>query len=208
MPTLDGIAFIYPKQSQVDIVQAVGRAIRKGDEPKISTIVIPVFIEPGEDGGAALDSSAYKAIAAVLRALRAHDELLAEELDAARREIGRQGGGRVRTPGKVIVDLPTSIDKDFSSKIETELVNLTTRSWEEGFARLQKYVEQHGDARPPFAYKDPDGYRLGRWISHQRTAEETMSPERKQRLESVEGWVWDARKSPKNSVIDLVAKEM
>ena len=39
VPTLDGIAFIDPKHSQVDIVQAVGRAIRKGDGTKTATIV-------------------------------------------------------------------------------------------------------------------------------------------------------------------------
>jgi predicted helicase len=41
VPTLDGVAFIDPRRSEVDIVQAVGRAIRKADDKVIGTIVIP-----------------------------------------------------------------------------------------------------------------------------------------------------------------------
>jgi len=80
-PTLDGIAFIDPKHSQVDIVQAVGRAIRKGDGTKTATIVLPVFVDTDAVGEEVLDASAYRAIASVLRAMRDHDETLAEALD-------------------------------------------------------------------------------------------------------------------------------
>ena len=49
VPTLDGVAFIDPRRSQIDIVQAVGRAIRKAPAKTIGTIVIPVFIDESED---------------------------------------------------------------------------------------------------------------------------------------------------------------
>jgi predicted helicase len=45
VPTLDGVAFIDPRRSEVDIVQAVGRAIRKTDDKTVGTVIIPVFIE-------------------------------------------------------------------------------------------------------------------------------------------------------------------
>ena len=47
VPALDGVAFIDPRRSEVDIVQAVGRAIRLAEDKTIGTIVIPVFIETG-----------------------------------------------------------------------------------------------------------------------------------------------------------------
>jgi predicted helicase len=56
VPALDGIAFIDPRRSEVDIVQAVGRAIRFDEDNKIGTIVIPVFIESGDDPDAALQN--------------------------------------------------------------------------------------------------------------------------------------------------------
>ena len=107
VPTLDGVAFIDPKHSQVDIVQAVGRAIRKGEGKRISTIVIPVFVDADADGEDALATSAYRAIASVLRALRGHDDELAEVLDTARRTLGEQKPPRL--PKKVVLDLPRAI---------------------------------------------------------------------------------------------------
>ena len=173
VPTLDGIAFVDPKHSEVDIVQAVGRAIRKleGEEAKTSTIVIPVFVEPAADGEQELDASAYRSIAAVLRALRSHDEKLAEELDGLRRQLGRLTRTSTILPEKIVLDLPVSIDKTFSSKLQTELVRLTTASWEEHFSRLLKYVDEKGNGLVPNTYKDPaDGFKLGQWVSVQRTS--------------------------------------
>jgi predicted helicase len=45
VPALDGVAFIDPRRSEVDIVQAMGRAIRLAEDKKVGTVVIPVFIE-------------------------------------------------------------------------------------------------------------------------------------------------------------------
>ena len=78
---------------------------------------------------------------------------------------------------------------------------LPGESWEEGFKRLQRYVEEHKTI-PKQSYREPDGYRLGRWVTKQRSKGNRgkLTPERKARLESVEGWVWDASflKSSKN----------
>ena len=74
---------VEPKHSQVDIVQAVGRAIRKernATSSKIGTIVIPVFIEHGDDYEAKIESSEFNPVWAVVKALRSHDEVLAQRL--------------------------------------------------------------------------------------------------------------------------------
>src|SRR5262249_7276488 len=90
VPTLDGVAFIEPRRSQIDIVQAVGRAIRKAPDKTIGTIVIPVFVDESTDAESAIEASAFDRVWQVLKALRAHDEVLAEELDELRRELGRR----------------------------------------------------------------------------------------------------------------------
>src|SRR6202022_509141 len=72
VPTLDGVAFIDPRRSEVDIVQAVGRAIRRAENKKLGTIVIPVFIDTKEDPETALKESAFKPVWDVIKALRAH----------------------------------------------------------------------------------------------------------------------------------------
>ena len=71
--------------------------------------------------------------------------------------------------------------------------------WEEGFAHLKQYVEQHGDARVPAIFKTEDGYRLGQWIHVQRRNRVTLVGERVARLEALSGWVWEMRRGPKPS---------
>ena len=93
VPTLDGVAFIDPKKSEVDIVQAVGRAIRKvrnQDEQKKGTIVLPIVIEDGKQVEDVIEGDAFEPIWLVLKALRAHDEVLGEILDSFRTKLGKQ----------------------------------------------------------------------------------------------------------------------
>jgi predicted helicase len=84
VPSLDGVAFIDPKGSQVEIIQAVGRAIRKVRGAKVQkkgTIVLPVFIEDGDDHEASIEASNFKPVWDVLKALRSHDDDMSSTLD-------------------------------------------------------------------------------------------------------------------------------
>jgi predicted helicase len=98
VPDLDGVAFIDPKRSMIAIIQAVGRVIRKAEDKRIGTVVIPVFVDESEDAGHALSSSAFEPVWRVLKALRAHDDLLADELDELRLKLGKRSpySGRIR----------------------------------------------------------------------------------------------------------------
>ena len=200
VPTLDGIAFIDPKHSQVDIVQAVGRAIRKGDGTKTATIVLPVFVDTDADGDEVLDASAYRAIASVLRAMRDHDETLGEALDVLRRGLGKRKKARLPTD-TVVVDVPATLNKDFITAIHAQVIRLTSSGWEEGFGHLLAYVEAEGHTRVPADYRTAEGYPLGPWVSNQRGQKDDkdkrrrLSADRQQRLEAVKGWVWAARSS-------------
>jgi superfamily II DNA or RNA helicase len=129
VPTLDGITFIDPRSSQIDIIQAVGRAIRKAPNKKIGTVVLPVFISKEEDEEEVLESSAFKDVWKVLRALRAHDDQLAEELDQLRLEVGKLGidGRKIKLPEKIKVDIPRFITKDFAQAFYIRTVNKTTQ---------------------------------------------------------------------------------
>ncbi len=191
VPTLNGIAFIDPKHSQVDIVQAVGRAIRKGDGTKTATIVLPVFVDMTADGDEVLDASAYRAIASVLRAMRDHDEELAEELDNIRRRIGLRKRVKVELPDKLVLDLP--IGKAFSSAIRSKVVRLTTQSWEELYGQLVDYAKTFGDAHVSIPLKRSTDRSLRTWLAHQRLKRDRLPLERRKRLEALPGWTWDTR---------------
>ncbi|MGN7779031.1 Helicase associated domain protein [Mycolicibacterium sp. 22603] len=193
VPTLDGVAFIDPRGSEVDIVQAVGRAIRLADDKTIGTIVIPVFIDTETDPATALNDSSFKSVWRVIKALRAHDEELAEQIDNFRRELGRKGG-RARIPDKVHLNVSTEVGTDFATAFNIRLVEQTSSSWEYWFGMLERFVERHGHARVPQSHT-VDGYRLGGWVGEQRTkyTDGTLTADRKRRLQELPGWAWEAR---------------
>ena len=107
VPALDGVAFIDPRSSEIDIIQSVGRAIRLSENKTMGTIVIPVFIEQTENAEEALEASEFKPIWDVLEALKSHDDRLSDELDQLRIELGAKRKRSVGTSDltKIVFDL-------------------------------------------------------------------------------------------------------
>ena len=82
VPSLNAVAFLDPRDSQVDVVQAVGRVMRRAEDKRFGYIVVPVVVRPGMDVADALRNSpeGYHTLGKVLRALQAHDERLHEDI--------------------------------------------------------------------------------------------------------------------------------
>ncbi|MGY1550662.1 type ISP restriction/modification enzyme [Microbacterium sp. A588] len=77
VPSLDAVLFLSPRKSQVDVVQAVGRVMRRAEGKRLGYIVLPIAIPAGVSPEEALnDNERYKVVWQVLQALRAHDERL------------------------------------------------------------------------------------------------------------------------------------
>ncbi len=75
VPSLDAVLFISAKNSQVDVVQSVGRVMRRSPGKKYGYIIIPVVVPPDVPPEKALDDNErYKVVWTVLYALRAHDD--------------------------------------------------------------------------------------------------------------------------------------
>ena len=82
VPALDAVIFMTPKNSHVDIVQAVGRVMRKTEGKQYGYIILPVAIPPGTDPADVLDNNErFAAVWNVLRALRSHDDRLNAEIN-------------------------------------------------------------------------------------------------------------------------------
>lgn len=193
VPTIDGIGFIEPRRATTDVIQAVGRAIRKSENKSVGTIVLPVFISPGTDPTSALSASSFRAVWGVLRALRAHDDVLAEELDVLRRRLGKDHTRvSLRLPNKIILDLPMSVRSDFADAFKMRLVEQTSARWEEWCGVLEAFVDREGHARVPQGQIEAS-YPLGTWAQHQRQFARagTLSAERRGYLGSLRGWTWD-----------------
>lgn len=75
VPALDAVMFLTPRQSQVDVVQSVGRVMRKSAGKKQGYVILPVVVPAGMDPADALnDNKVYKVVWQVLNALRSHDD--------------------------------------------------------------------------------------------------------------------------------------
>ena len=75
VPALDGIVFFQPRQSEINIIQCIGRVLRKAKNKKWGYIMIPIFVPPDKTPQEVLEnSSEYKKISRVINALRSIDE--------------------------------------------------------------------------------------------------------------------------------------
>lgn len=77
VPNLDAIMFLQPKKSRIEVVQAVGRVMRRFEGKEYGYIILPVVIPAGMTPEEALDNTdAFKVVWEIVQALRSHDERL------------------------------------------------------------------------------------------------------------------------------------
>ncbi len=82
VPSLDAVVFISPKNSQVDVVQSVGRVMRRSEGKKYGYIIIPVVVPAKAEGDKVLENDPnFKVVWTVLNALRAHDDRFNAEVN-------------------------------------------------------------------------------------------------------------------------------
>ena len=83
-PSLSGVAFVEARKSPIDVIQAVGRAMRLSPNKRFGVILVPIEIPPGRDAEAWLESrpnlDGWKELGQILQALRAHDGRIEDRL--------------------------------------------------------------------------------------------------------------------------------
>lgn len=116
VPNLDAVLFLNPRNSMVDVIQAVGRVMRRAEGKKYGYIILPIAIPDGMSTAQALsDNKRYKVVWQVLQALRAHDE----RMDATIHQIELNASD----PESIIVqtvDLAPKKEKDSIGANDTE----------------------------------------------------------------------------------------
>ena len=92
VPALDAVLFLQPRKSQIDVVQAVGRVMRRAEGKKYGHVILPVVVPANEDPARALDrNDAYAHVWEVLQALRSHDERFDAYVNKLDLNKGRDG---------------------------------------------------------------------------------------------------------------------
>ncbi|MFD5753682.1 Helicase associated domain protein [Streptomyces sp. NPDC127044] len=89
---VEAVCFADTRGSQVEIVQNIGRALRlnRDGSTKVARIIVPVFLEPGEDPTDMVASASFRPLVAVLQGLRTHDERLVEQLASRALSSGKR----------------------------------------------------------------------------------------------------------------------
>lgn len=79
---VEAVCIVGSRSSQVNIVQNIGRALRPNPDGTVKTarVIIPIFLQPGEDPKDMVASASYQPLVDILQALRSHSERLVEQL--------------------------------------------------------------------------------------------------------------------------------
>lgn len=168
VPTLDGIAFIDPRRSVIDITQALGRAIRKSENKSFGYIILPVYLGNGTDDlSKDILNTRFRDVFQVLLALRSQDDRLSDALDQLR--IGMVDGGEVEDSamnqgvmGNIEFDLPENVQTSFYGAIKTLLVEKSTDDWLINYGLLLNFKNENGHTRVPRTHP------IGGFCSHLR----------------------------------------
>jgi superfamily II DNA or RNA helicase len=200
---VDCVALLDPKGAPHDIVQAIGRALRqKPGQGKLASLIVPVFLQPGEQPEEMFTSGSYRNLVKVLEGLRAHDEEAVELL-----AIPQEPQKDVVQPSAFIGPEPEEGEEEsrlllrfaaprdpvmVANWVSFNVIDTERQDWARGWAALKRFTEREGHARVPYGHKEPPGpYPLGQWVAEQRRAYGAgqMTGQRAARLEKL-GMVW------------------
>ncbi|KOT57067.1 hypothetical protein ADK43_21790 [Streptomyces rimosus subsp. rimosus] len=190
-----GICLVDPKTSQIDIVQAVGRALRlHPDHDRPALILLPVYLAPGESPQAVLAGSAFRHVWRVLATLRDQDERLDSALTVARRRLlseAPESGAEARVvlPDRIKIHHSGRPDTAFIKALGVHVLEHVTEDWFHSYGMLERYVAEHGHAAVPYSNRAGT---LGYWTGLQRRLYVTgkLQPRRAQLLAVLPGWTW------------------
>jgi len=167
VPSLDAVMFLSARNSQIDVVQSVGRVMRKAPGKKYGYIIIPIVVLPSAEPDKTLASDRYKVVWTVLNALRAHDDRFNATINKI--ELNKKKSGKINVTGINIGGSDDSTDtgsplpgdgndnKDqFQKQLELQFAQLqgqiyakivlkcgTKPYWEQWAADVAKIAEQH-----------------------------------------------------------------
>ncbi|MFH9118493.1 DEAD/DEAH box helicase [Streptomyces globisporus] len=170
IPEVDAVVFADPRESIVDTVQTVGRALRQGPRgDKVASLVVPVFLSRDERSEDWLASGSYLPLVKVLAALAAHDTDVIDRLAAW---PGGDGTGAVPLAKGPLLFATDRHPADIAEFVRLRVINVERRGWLRGWTAARRFHAAHGHLNVPYLCKD-GAFPLGQWIAAQRKANKT-----------------------------------
>jgi len=169
VPAVDVVAFLSPRRSLVDIVQATGRAMRRSPGKSFGYVLVPLYVEQarGETIEEAVIRSDFAEVWNVLNRLQEHDDLLAQTIAEMRMDRGKTGGfDDTRFREKVELLPPELSFESLRQAITAACLEAIGDTWFERYGQLASYREKFGDCDVPARW--PENKPLGTWVRDQR----------------------------------------
>jgi superfamily II DNA or RNA helicase len=194
IPAVDMVVFSNPRKSKVDIIQAIGRAMRKpsGSTKERGYVVIPILLAPPKENDVetACRKTDWEDIVDVLAALRDHDARLEEHIRDQQVAKGREQVFDPRAFSEHVHIIGPAVSVDTLQRhICAVITEQLGESWDLRFGEMLAFKEKERHCNVP--QREP--YKsLGVWASKQRQRRYagTLAPHRVANLESI-GFVWD-----------------
>lgn len=150
VPALDSVVFFNPRNSMVDVVQSVGRVMRKSEGKDYGYIILPVAVPPNTSPSQALnDNTRFKVVWQILNALRAHDDRFNAKINSIALNDGKVEDlpvvvEPVPDPKKKLADAENSKSDayDDGSEMPQQIVLFSLEQWQE--AMYTKLVDKVG----------------------------------------------------------------
>ena len=193
VPAIDLVYFCDPKNSKIDIVQAVGRALRKKEGKKTGYIVVPVFHEKSAEVEQSIDTSSFKNLLQVIRALCDQDERLQEEINSVAYGKGARNNTLLNFMPKPVGEIGNIIFGGFEEELKKQLfdqvINKTSNNWDVWFLELQDFLRIHNEY--PTEIKNKELYR---WVVLQRTTKNKnqLHPDKIKKLDAID-FFWESK---------------
>ncbi|MBE2179952.1 MAG: Helicase associated domain protein [Chthoniobacterales bacterium] len=197
VPAVDMVAFLSPKRSIVDIVQATGRAMRRSPEKEIGYVLVPLYVEEarGETTEQAVLRSNFDEVWRVLQSLKEQDDLLAQTIAEMRIERGCTGGfDDSRFRERVEIFGPELSLEVLRSTITAACLDAVGEPWFERYGQLVAYKQKHGDCGIPARWDAHQ--KLATWVVDQRVRKRdgNLEPEKVELLNRL-GFNWNPRET-------------
>ncbi len=142
VPALDAILFLHPRKSEIDVVQAVGRVMRKSEGKQFGYIILPIARAPDSTPLETVNSSAYRAVWQVINAITAHDDRFEAQVNQLKLlKEDNPNNGHPSDPD-VFVD-----DNRGNDEVWTKIPILISGSEDLRDAILAKVVEKYSNPR-------------------------------------------------------------
>ncbi len=192
VPTIDLVYFCDPKNSKVDIVQAVGRALRKKEGKKLGLIVVPIYHSKKDEVENSISTGSFKNLLQVIRSLCDQDERLQDEINFLAFGKGKRKSKKIDIISSSFIEEQDKIilegfEEKLKNSLFDQIIEKSSNNWDLWYLKLKNYLKVNNDY--PSKKNDKNLYN---WIASQRNRKKngTIKNEELRKLNSIQ-FIWN-----------------